>query len=202
MIDLFGQIKVEAKSEDGDLELFLGEFKKGRINKKLLKKLSVDEINSLLEDGEISYTDWVDLINQKKVSFDEFVESMVDIVADNIDDIEEVDCVDKFYQTVVKNMGKQIGKVRSVYSTQPSENGGVYTEQFEVSGFNLGALEDFLNVEVIAELNIDFRTPFSSYITMRITVNGKSMFGEDGYIHIEVGKDGSFDLKKASIESL
>ena len=139
------------------------------------REQQLEEIFLKFENDEIDYKDFTKRINELKITKEEFCDLITDDVAEKIEDPDDINCIGSFLGTIRMEIEKKIGRYWTDYTFLPSENGGVFIEQkvIESHDLNLGILTNFLNITVVAEINMDFRPNCYTYVALYILQNNK-----------------------------
>lgn len=163
--------------------------------------MNLEQLKENMENELTTYENFVKLVNKTEgLDISEFFELMNDNLAEQII-IDDFNILTDYTSKIKDNFLDFINNPwnTSEYTYQPSEDGGIYTDSFLVHP-DLGILGDYMSIDCVAQLQIDFRPSCSTYISMYIMESKKSLLGEYGYLHYEVNSDG--DIFSPSLESM
>ena len=165
--------------------------------------LDLEKIKSQIENGELDYAQFVELVNSdSELSLEEFCELMTDDLAKELD-ISDFPILEAFVETVEMNIEKRFNTSSYVdYEYQPKEDGGIYTRQIVLTNPELGIIGEFMEIETCAGIRIDFRPEVGMYVeVVFINETDKTwLMGECKYLHFEIDIEGN--LSEPSLESM
>jgi hypothetical protein len=159
--------------------------------------INLSQLKENLQNNSISYDNLVKIVNtDDTIAVSDFLELMNDNIAEQIK-INDFNILIEHIEKIKKNVEEELkSTLVTVQTIEPEEDGGVFTEQYEVVRPNLGILNNFILVTTIVEIRIDFRPEGYSYVGIHLSKydnNAKryvSLLGDYNYIHIELDYDG------------
>lgn len=155
--------------------------------------LDLEKVKTQIENGELSYEEFVKLINSDdEISLEDFFELMTDNLAEQID-VSDFKILENFVDNVSANIEKRFNSDSyEDYIYQPKEDGGIFSKQLILTNPELGIIGEFMNITTCACIRIDFRPSVYMYVEIvLINEEDKSwVLGENKYLHFEVCSDG------------